>query len=93
MVGSPLRPRPAPGASILSTFTGTQFNSFLIPKGIGRAWLVQLTVNDLLQTGSERVRVERLDNVWSEIVKADDVVYLKVDAQGFDLQVLHRGEV
>jgi len=41
--------------------------------------------------GQETIRVERLDDVASEIIGPDDTVYLKIDTQGFERQVLSGG--
>ena len=38
--------------------------------------------------GSETIRVERLDDVADELVGPDDRVFLKLDTQGFERQVL-----
>jgi FkbM family methyltransferase len=42
--------------------------------------------------GTEQVPVARLDSIWSEIVHKDDRVYLKLDVQGFELEVLRGAE-
>jgi FkbM family methyltransferase len=41
--------------------------------------------------GTETIRVERLDDVAPEVVETDDRVYLKIDTQGFERQVLAGG--
>jgi FkbM family methyltransferase len=41
--------------------------------------------------GTETIRVERLDDAVAEIVGPDDVVYLKIDTQGFERHVLAGG--
>ena len=43
-------------------------------------------------TAVERVDVVRLDDVWDDLVPAERRVLLKVDAQGFDLEVLRGAE-
>lgn len=42
--------------------------------------------------GTETVKVERLDDVIDEIAGPDDRIFLKVDAQGFERQVLAGAE-
>ena len=41
--------------------------------------------------GTETIRVERLDDAVAEILRPDDVVYLKIDTQGFERHVLAGG--
>jgi FkbM family methyltransferase len=41
--------------------------------------------------GTEEVPIRRLDSVASEILRPNDVVFLKVDVQGFEKQVLAGG--
>ena len=41
--------------------------------------------------GSENIVIERLDDIFDEIVNANDVPYLKVDTQGYELNVLRGG--
>lgn len=41
---------------------------------------------------SERVELRRLDTIRDEVVRRDDTVYLKVDVQGFELEVLRGAE-
>lgn len=41
--------------------------------------------------GQETIRVERLDDAASQIIGADDTVFLKLDTQGFERQVLAGG--
>ncbi len=41
---------------------------------------------------SEVVAVTRLDSMRADIVKPDDAVYLKIDVQGFELEVLRGAE-
>jgi FkbM family methyltransferase len=42
--------------------------------------------------GTEEVPVARLDSIWDELVRAGDRVYLKLDTQGFELEVLGGAE-
>jgi FkbM family methyltransferase len=39
-------------------------------------------------TGTEAIRVARLDSVWPEVVRPDDKVWLKMDVQGYEMHVL-----
>lgn len=41
--------------------------------------------------GQETIRVERLDDVAAELIGPNDTVYLKIDTQGFERQVLAGG--
>jgi len=40
----------------------------------------------------ETVEIKRLDSIWDQIVRPDDRVYLKLDVQGFELEVLRGAE-
>jgi FkbM family methyltransferase len=42
--------------------------------------------------GSERVAVRRLDTIRDEVSRREDIVYLKADVQGFELEVLRGAE-
>ena len=42
--------------------------------------------------GTEHVQVTRLDSIWPELVRDGDRVWLKLDVQGFELQVLKGAE-
>jgi FkbM family methyltransferase len=42
--------------------------------------------------GTEQVQVARLDSIWPELATDDDRVYLKLDVQGFELEVLKGAE-
>ncbi len=42
--------------------------------------------------GTEQVEVARLDSIWPELVGDGDRVYLKLDVQGFELEVLKGAE-
>lgn len=41
---------------------------------------------------TETVPMARLDTIWPEIVKPEDRVFLKLDVQGFELEVLRGGD-
>lgn len=42
--------------------------------------------------GTEHVQVTRLDSIWPQLVRGGDRVWLKLDVQGFELQVLQGAE-
>jgi FkbM family methyltransferase len=42
--------------------------------------------------GTEKVEVSRLDSIWAELVGDEDRIYLKLDVQGFELEVLKGAE-
>jgi FkbM family methyltransferase len=42
--------------------------------------------------GTENIRVSRLDSIYPELVDSGDRVYLKLDVQGFELEVLKGAE-
>ena len=70
----------------MKVFSGTTFHSFLPPSEYGLA-----RFPDKLQVErTETVPVERLDNMLDELVKDVQTphIFLKVDAQGFDLEVI-----
>lgn len=68
----------------LRTFDSTDWNSFHAPDGEH----LQRAGRSLVPTGSEEVPVRRLDGLWADLVRPDDVVLLKSDTQGHDLDVL-----
>jgi FkbM family methyltransferase len=74
------------GHAAMKVFSGTTFHSFLPPSEYGLA-----RFPDKLQVErTETVPVERLDNMLDELVKDVQTphIFLKVDAQGFDLEVI-----
>jgi FkbM family methyltransferase len=42
--------------------------------------------------GTERVELARLDSIWTDLVRDGDRVYLKLDVQGLELEVLKGAE-
>jgi FkbM family methyltransferase len=74
------------GDAAIRVFTGTTFHSFLPPSEYGLS-----RFSDKMQVErTETVPVERLDNILDELVKdvQDPHIFLKVDAQGYDLEVI-----
>jgi FkbM family methyltransferase len=43
--------------------------------------------------GKEKIIVKKLDEVFDEICKPDDCIYLKIDTQGFEKQILDGGKI
>jgi FkbM family methyltransferase len=41
---------------------------------------------------TEQVPVTRLDSIWDEVVRPEDRPYLKLDAQGFEMEILRGSE-
>jgi FkbM family methyltransferase len=68
----------------LNLYEGSDWNSLHRPNVEHLA----LAGRSLVQIGSERVEVRCLDSIWSQIVGHNDVVLLKSDTQGHDLEVL-----
>ncbi len=74
------------GTAEIRVFTGATFHSFLAPSDYGRA-----RFPDKLQLErTESVQVERLDNILNQLVGGleDPRIFLKVDTQGYDLEVI-----
>ena len=74
------------GKAEIRVFTGATFHSFLAPSDYGRA-----RFPDKLQVErTELVPVERLDNILDQLVGGleDPHIFLKVDTQGYDLEVI-----
>jgi len=65
--------------NIIEKGGATVYSSFLSAAEIGEVPPV---------TRSQEVRIERLDALWSEIIRPEDRVFLKIDTQGFDMEVL-----
>jgi FkbM family methyltransferase len=77
-----------PGTAELNLFTpDNALNSMLGPSPFGSDRFAALR----LEPHKERVEVRRLDDVFGEAVRplVDPVTFLKLDTQGFDLEVLH----
>ena len=76
------------GTAELNLFTpDSSLNSLLGPSVFGSDRFAALR----LEPRRERVEVRRLDDVFDEAVRPllDPVTFLKLDTQGFDLEVLH----
>jgi FkbM family methyltransferase len=75
-----------PGSADLHVFAGTDLNSFLSPSSYGAAW----NPKSLKKTAVESVEIQPLARVFDEVTRhvQDPRVHLKVDAQGFDLDVI-----
>lgn len=74
------------GEGTMRVFAGTTFHSLLPPSEYGLS-----RFPDKLQVErTETVPVERLDNILDELVKdvENPHIFLKVDTQGFDLEVI-----
>jgi FkbM family methyltransferase len=74
------------GKAEIRVFTGATFHSFLAPSDYGRA-----RFPDKLQVErTELVPVERLDDILDQLVGdiEDPRIFLKVDTQGYDLEVI-----
>ena len=74
------------GRAAIRVFAGTTFHSFLAPSEYGLS-----RFPDKLQLErTETVAMERLDNLLDDLVKdiADPRIFLKVDTQGYDLEVI-----
>ena len=77
-----------PGTAELNLFTpDSSLNSLLGPSAFGSDRFAALR----LQPRKEQVEVRRLDDVFDEAVRplVHPVTFLKLDTQGFDLEVLH----
>lgn len=74
-----------PGALTLDVYEQTQLNSLRRPPSDGSPF-------DMLPIRSETVEVVRLDDVWNDLDTAGRRVLLKIDAQGYDLEVLRGAE-
>jgi FkbM family methyltransferase len=75
------------GTAALNGFARTEFNSFLEPTEYGRA---NFRGKADVVMKSEVVAVKRLDDVFDDVIAhvGDPHVHLKVDTQGYDLEVL-----
>lgn len=78
-----------PGSAEIHVTSSPGLNSFLAP----RIDIVEGFWPEGSVTGKEVVEIRTLDSVWSELQvrSAFQRPYLKLDTQGFDLQVLHGG--
>lgn len=73
------------GTAEINVSRGTNYSSFLSPSDYGVE-----TSEDIKIERTEVVQVKRLDEVFAEVMSGIDQpqVYLKMDTQGFDLEVL-----
>jgi FkbM family methyltransferase len=74
------------GEAPMHVFTGTTFHSFLSPSEYGLS-----RFPDKMQIErTESVPLDRLDNILDDLVKdvANPHIFLKVDTQGYDLEVM-----
>jgi FkbM family methyltransferase len=78
----------ATGTAEINVFGEDQFSSFFTPSSYGSSQWATLTRADHKET----VTVRRLDEVWPEIVTTERSVFLKIDTQGRDLDILESGE-
>lgn len=72
----------APGTATINIFEASDFSSFLKPNGFG-----QSTFDKMKIAASEEVPVQTLDAFMNEHVAPEARVFLKMDTQGFDLEV------
>lgn len=74
------------GNATITVFSGTTFHSFLPSSEHGR----ERFPSKMLIERTEVVPIERLENILSELVDgiADPKIFLKVDVQGYDLEVI-----
>lgn len=77
------------GESEIHVTAQSVFTSLLKPREESQKWAPGNRVISM-----ETVQVKRLDAIWSEILPdvGDPRVFLKIDAQGFDVQVLEGAE-
>lgn len=74
------------GTAAIRVFAGSTFHSFLAPSDYGR----ERFPDKLQLERTESVQVERLDNILDRLVDGidDPHIFLKVDTQGYDLEVI-----
>lgn len=71
------------GSQILNIMKSSDFNSIRTPRGAKGAFSSSLEI-----INSQNVMVVRLDQVLHEFMRPNDVVLIKSDTQGYDLEVL-----
>jgi FkbM family methyltransferase len=78
------------GTAELNLFSGGNWNSFLPPNRYGAGRFLELSS----RTGSETVEVHRLADVFPTATEpvSEPRAFLKVDTQGYDLDVIEGGE-
>jgi FkbM family methyltransferase len=76
----------SPGEAEINVTNESQFSSFLSPNDLS----AEMFAGDSAVARSETVPVARLDDVFDEAIAGigDPHVYLKLDTQGYDLEVL-----
>ncbi len=79
----------AEGYAAINVTRVTELCSFLPSTGYADAFFRMYTPDNEVQS-TENVKIERLDNIFDKIVGSlpDPNVYLKLDTQGWDLEVL-----
>jgi FkbM family methyltransferase len=73
---------PADGSGSMTVAADSRYSSLLPMAG-------QYVHDAVAAVGSEDVQIHRLDSLARDIVHAGDRVFLKLDVQGFELEVLH----
>lgn len=74
-----------PGEMVLHRYQEESMNSFLLPSQLGIDRFRTLAADPI---GEVTVPVERLDSVWADLIPSGRT-FLKVDTQGFDMEVLN----
>jgi FkbM family methyltransferase len=72
------------GQSPINVMRESAFTSFLVPNSFAVPTLAHL--NTIVQV--ETVQVKRLDDVIGEVASGSRSIYLKLDTQGYDLEVI-----
>ena len=75
----------SPGTAEINVGTGTSYSSFLTPSAYGLE-----TNPDIAPARTETVQIRSLDELFAEVTSRirEPRVYLKMDTQGFDLEVI-----
>jgi FkbM family methyltransferase len=72
------------GSALINVAANHGASSSLLPMLDAHA----LAAPDAMFIGTERIEVRTLDELWDEITSPTDIVFLKIDVQGFEKQVL-----